>query len=384
MNRRIALYASSFYPHLGGVEELVRQLAHAYQKEGDHPVVMTDRWPRTLPSYEEYEGIPVHRLSMRTPDGGGAARVMFDLFHRETVTESIRILQDYGSEVIHVQCGSSSGFYALRAYEELGLPLVVTTQGEQNTEAAGLSHQSEFLATVVERLFAEADGVTACSQSMLDAVADQYGLDLGARSSVITNGVDLAEFEDAVPYQHPRPYVLGIGRLVKPNGLDMLIRAFGEAQTENLDLLIAGEGPEKGSLYDCARDAGKASRIFFMGRAERKLAASLLTGCSFFVDPSRHPSRGIASLEAMAAGKPVIASRAGGNVEVVLDEETGILVLPDDAGSLAEAISRMASDSALREQFGAVGRQRALEFGWPAIAREYGALYDIVCDGVTG
>ena len=67
----IALFASAFYPHVGGVEELVRQLAREYNARGDKAIVLTNRWPRDLPAHEEYEGIPVYRLAMRAP--GSAA-----------------------------------------------------------------------------------------------------------------------------------------------------------------------------------------------------------------------------------------------------------------------------------------------------------------------
>ena len=60
----IAIFASAFHPHLGGVEELVRQLAHHLEKRGHAVIVITNRWPRALPEHEVVEGIPVYRLSL--------------------------------------------------------------------------------------------------------------------------------------------------------------------------------------------------------------------------------------------------------------------------------------------------------------------------------
>ena len=80
----IALFASAFHPHIGGVEELVRQLAHAYHREGHGAIVVTNRWPPGLPEFEEYEGIPVYRLAMRTPGGSLRERAKYQLNRAST------------------------------------------------------------------------------------------------------------------------------------------------------------------------------------------------------------------------------------------------------------------------------------------------------------
>ena len=78
----IAIFASAFYPHVGGVEELCRQLAHANRRSGAGTVVLTNRWPRTLVEFEEHEGFPVYRVAMRVPDGSWKARLNCRLKHR--------------------------------------------------------------------------------------------------------------------------------------------------------------------------------------------------------------------------------------------------------------------------------------------------------------
>ena len=73
----IAIFASAFYPHVGGVEELVRQLAHEYKRRGLGVIVLTHRWPRSLPVFEEFEGIPIYRLAMRVPEGGAKEQTLY-------------------------------------------------------------------------------------------------------------------------------------------------------------------------------------------------------------------------------------------------------------------------------------------------------------------
>jgi glycogen(starch) synthase len=371
----IAIFASAFYPHVGGVEELCRQLAHAYQGAGHRCIVLTNRWPRSLPKFEEYEGIPVYRLAMRVPEGSLKARANYRLTHNSIRREMLVTLRRHEIDVLHVQCVSSNGYYALLAKRELGLPLVVTTQGERTMDAGRLYEKSPFANRVLRGLLNEADAISACSENTLNDLEQWYGSTFDGRSRVIYNGIRLADFDTPVTFEHRRPYILGIGRLVPQKGFDVLIRAYAMAGIESHDLLIAGEGAERGTLEALAVEMGVDSRVRFVGRADRTQAVALFSGCEFFVLPSRMEPLGIVNLEAMAAGKAVIASRVGGVPEIVEDGETGLLVAAEDATELAGAIRRLGSDQGLRERLGVEGRRRAKTFDWDAIAEQYLDLY---------
>ena len=88
----IAIFASAFYPHVGGVEELVRQLARAYCAKGHTCIVVTNQWPPTLPSHEEYAGTPVYRFAMRIPEGGARVRLKHFLTHSRIRREIVETL----------------------------------------------------------------------------------------------------------------------------------------------------------------------------------------------------------------------------------------------------------------------------------------------------
>ena len=135
------------------------------------------------------------------------------------------------------------------------------------------------------------------------------------------------------------------------------------------DLLLAGDGPERAALEQLARDLKLGEKVKFLGRAERPVAVSLFKGCSFFVLPSRLEPQGIVNLEAMACGKAVIASKVGGVPEIVLDGETGLLFPGEDVAALANALTRMADDAALRARMGAAGRARAETLDWKLYLR---------------
>lgn len=372
----VAIFASAFYPHVGGVEELCRQLAHAYRRAGLGVIVLTNRWPTSLPAFEEYEGIPLYRLPLRIPEGSWRARVKYRLTHASVRRRLFGILRRHAVDLIHVQCVSVNGYYALLAHRDLGLPLVVTAQGERTMDAGRLYERSAYMNSVLRALLAEAQWVTACSEDTLGDIERYYCKPLGGRSSVVYNGIQLADFGGALPNgPHARPYVLGIGRLVPQKGFDVLIRAYAEAGLTGNDLVIAGEGPERAALEAVAREAGVAERVRFFGRADRPAAMALFRHCDWFVLPSRLEPMGIVNLEAMAAGKAVVASRVGGVPELVIDEVTGLLVAPEDVEALSGALSRLASSRDLCERLGAAGRRRAEQFDWGTISKQYLDIY---------
>jgi glycosyltransferase involved in cell wall biosynthesis len=163
---------------------------------------------------------------------------------------------------------------------------------------------------------------------------------------------------------------------VKQKGFDVLLRAWVMAGELGLDLLIAGDGMERANLEQLAMELGIGTRVKFIGRSDRKKTAALFKGCEFFVLPSRHEPFGIVNLEAMAAGKAVIATRVGGVPEVVADGESGLLVPPNDVEQLGNAIARLCADSNLRVALGEAAAARAVDFDWAAITARYVDIYE--------
>jgi N-acetyl-alpha-D-glucosaminyl L-malate synthase BshA len=134
-------------------------------------------------------------------------------------------------------------------------------------------------------------------------------------------------------------------------------------------LLVAGDGPKRASLEHEAITAGLENRVAFTGAA-RDLVP-LLQASDLFLLPSQTESFGLAALEAMACGVPVLASRAGGLPEVVADGETGQLVPPGDVDAFAAAASALLDDDVRRAMLGKAGRERAARFfqAGPIVAR---------------
>ena len=379
----IAIFASAFYPHFGGVEEACRHLALEYGRRGHGVSVITTRHPGDLPAHETTQGVDVWRFPFEMPRARPAGLAHFaGAFpaERRAVADLLRSLQ---TDIVHVQCVGPNGFYALWAAQDASLPLVVTTQGERTMDAGQLYQKSLAANWTLKRLLRRADYVTACSQQTLDDAKEFAGVSRVAQSRPVYNGIDLSEFDtDTTPYVHPRPYILGIGRVVPQKGFDLLIDAYARLiyrLPDAPDLILAGDGPERERLTAQAETLGLSDRIHLIGRADRPQAVSLFQGCQFFVLPSRQEPQGIVSLEAMACSKPVVAACVGGVPEIVADGETGLLFAGGDAAALANTLEKMLIDPSRAAAMGQAGRARAeAHFTWERIADQYFEIYDQV------
>lgn len=167
--------------------------------------------------------------------------------------------------------------------------------------------------------------------------------------------------------------VLAIARLTAQKNLGSLIDAITLLRQRGVDAvaLVLGDGPERSELEKKAGDF-----VRFEGSVSREEVVNALVACDIYAQPSRWEAFGLAILEAMAAGRPVVASAVDGIREVVGHEETGILVPSENPVLLANALARLASDPARRQQLGEAGRKRARElFGLETWVQKTKDLY---------
>ena len=370
--RRVAIFSSAFAPSLGGVEELVRQLSLQLEREGLQSVVCTNRWPRNLPGREKMGGVEVWRFPFRMPWGGLRSRMSFPLSAPQTVREIVAALRVWKAELVHVQCVSSNGWYGMQAAKNLGLPLVVSVQGERTMDADQIYQRSPLFNRLLRACLMRADQITACSQSTLDDLERYTGGALSGRCRVIYNGVGEEAFEPGAAWPHPKPYLLAMGRLVAQKGFSELLMAFAKGAPFPVDLLLAGDGPEATSLKTLSVQLGIQGRVHFVGRADRRVVAELLRGCCGLVVPSLREPMGIVALEGMAAGRPVLASDVDGLREIVALGDRCLLVPPGDTERLSEGLQWICK---VRPGEAEGNREAAKKFRWPSIARQYLGTY---------
>jgi glycosyltransferase involved in cell wall biosynthesis len=208
------------------------------------------------------------------------------------------------------------------------------------------------------------DVVIAISDGVRAALV-RAGVD-AARIRVVPSGIDPAAVEAppgarttvraAWAASPDDVLVVVLGALERRKGHAVLLDAATRLDWLPLRYVFCGEGSEHASLAAAAAPLG--DRVVFAGF--RSDVAACLAAADVVALPSLHEGLGVAALEAMAAGRPVVASRVGGLGEVVVDGETGVLVSPGDPASLAEALRGLASAPARRAALGQAGRARVL------------------------
>lgn len=193
---------------------------------------------------------------------------------------------------------------------------------------------------------------------------------------VIYPGVNVSEF--SVPRTAHCGVVIGTAcRLELIKGVRYLIEAVSilAPQCPDVRLEIAGDGSLLQTLEQQSRQLGVSGIVSFLGHRED--VPSILAGWDIFVLPSLDEGFGIAALEAMAAGLPVVASEVGGLCELVQDGETGWLVPPAAPVALAQRMSQLIHDRRIREAMGIAGRKRALDcFSISRMVDQTVAVYD--------
>jgi phosphatidyl-myo-inositol alpha-mannosyltransferase len=200
---------------------------------------------------------------------------------------------------------------------------------------------------------------------------------------VIPNGVDVAQFQRAVPlarWKDGKRNLLFVGRHEPRKGLIELLKAYRILRKAGCDcrLLVVGQGPlsREARRYVATRRLGD---VEFLGRVSDGEKAQLYRTADVYVSPATGgESFGIVLLEAMAAGTPIVASDIHGYKGVVRRGREGLLVPPREPRELAIAIDRLLREPALREQMGAAGQARAEEFSWPRVTAKVEDYYGFV------
>ncbi len=169
------------------------------------------------------------------------------------------------------------------------------------------------------------------------------------------------------------PLALFVGRLVEQKDVATLIRAMQQLAPQAPHLAIAGDGPLRADLEALVAQ-GPALPVHFLG--QRDDVPALIAAADMVVLPSRSEGLSNVVLESMMTGRPVVATRVGGNVELVDHERTGLLFDTGDVTTLAASIARLCSDPALRDALGRAARDKAhAEFSIPAMVTAFSDLY---------
>lgn len=196
---------------------------------------------------------------------------------------------------------------------------------------------------------------------------------------VVLGGVDFDAARAATPYRRERPFLFCVCRLdLRHKAVDTLVAAFKLIADDypSLDLLIAGDGPDRHTVEQAVASAGLKERVELLGGKPHSSLWPLYKGAEIFAMASR-PGEGLALVfhESLAAGTPTIGTDSGGATELIKDGKTGFVVKKDDPEEFSAAIRKLLDDPELRRQMGERGSRQAEQYGWANFAARYLEVY---------
>jgi len=365
---RVLLMPASYPPVLGGLQTVVQTLARALKERGHDIRVITNKYPRTLAPHEVLDDVAVVRWLFLVPRLRQLVDLRFDLFLAGlfyfplTLVRLIFNLRRERPDVVNLHFVGGQAFFLLLARWFTSFRLIVSVHGD---DVEGLSQRRDFDRWVFRALLRRADIVTACSRYLLEE-ARQLEPTIQEKARVAYNGIDLPP---ALPTRVHRGSLFASGRMIPNKGFDVLLRAKAENRGQ-WRLVLMGDGPERSALESLARTIGLNGDVVFCGNQPRSQVLSSIAEADLVVVPSRKDSFGMAALEAMAYGKPVVATRVSGLPEV-LENADALLVEPDDPAQLAKAIESALDRLKHDSRFGLHNRERAAFFSTQHMSDSY-------------
>ena len=325
----------------GGAERVLTTLANGWRRDGHAVTLVTLCDGRELPYFPLDPDVLLAPLGVARPSRSFLEPIAINLACARALRAAFRRSRP---DVI-VSFLTTVNVLVLLAAAGRAFPVIVSER--TNPELCPLPRVWRWLR---KRLYPRADAVVVQTRR----TAEWFPRRMQSRIVVISNAVARPQGPGPRKTGHDhRRTVLGVGRLGREKGFDLLVRAFAEATQshDGWDLVIAGDGPERAALAALAASCGVADRVRLIGRQTD--IRRIYTAADVFVLPSRFEGFPNALLEAMAAGLPAVAADcANGPREIIRDEQNGLLVGTENVDALARALSRLIGDAGLRRRLG--------------------------------
>jgi glycosyltransferase involved in cell wall biosynthesis len=365
---------------VGGMQNHVFELTRALDGLGLAQSVITTRPPGASRFERVGKSARVLRLGFRFPQ----LRQLYSL-PASVAAPALAASAD----VVHVHAGRdlAAAPLAFAAATAFRLPVVLTihssfthTLSRAGERTPPVVRAGRLIETAAAR---RANAVVAITPALAAHLA-RAGLD-PSRIHVAPPAVDASLFTAPHPDPFPdipRPRLLFVGRLAPEKGVSTLVDAAALAGSADLNLVLIGDGPLRPRIERAIRDAGLGARVHLAGFATQRVVAGAMAHSDALVLPSIAEELGMAALEALQAGLPVIASRTGGIPDVVRDLENGMLVAPGDSAALAAAVERFLGEPELARKLsdGAAGSRN--DSRWSDVAERYLGIYETVAGGM--
>ncbi len=370
---KIAILGARRYPpKMSGIDKQVYNLSLRLEKMGHEVFVFVSERKGKSPS-KNIHFIRIPSISIELSDIS-MSYLSYNIF---SVPKLVSAIRKHKIDVLHAN-NPPSGAIAYMVKKLTGIPVVYTLRGTiPDNKAARGSMVSKPLSLMEKMALRAADMSTALTEHIKRTTEKYHRRKL--RMVVIPNGIDTSKKGKAgkvrkeLGLKKEHKVITFVGRLVGVKGLKYLIDAMKGISKSHPDvrLLIVGGGPIKDSLEEQARRNGVKENVIFTG--PRTDVPDILADSDMLVLPSLHEGFPNVVLEAMAAGRPVVATRVTSNPEIV-KPEFGALAEPRDPESLEKAISSMLSSKRL-EAMGKAALKESSNYSWENVSRMFEKVF---------
>ena len=372
---KIALVSPYDFAYPGGVVNHICALEHHFTRMG-HEVKIIAPASHAITTFGD-RFIPIGK-PRPIPTGGSIARVTISLRLASTIKA---VLSKEKFDIVHLH----EPFMPMLCSAVLrfsNAPNIGTFHAFSGSP--GYDFGKPISTIMLKRRARKLDGRIAVSKAAME-FANKY---IPGCYTIIPNGVDLEHFSPEVPpidqFVDDKLNILFVSRLEKRKGLNYLLEAYKQVKGEipNSRLIIVGPGTRLRHKYEKWVRRNGVKDVVFVGYVSYdELPRYYKTADIFCVPATGRESFGIILLEAMAVGKPIVATNIEGYAGLVADGVEGLLVPPKNKEQLAQALISLATDDSLRQEIGARGRIKASEYGWEHIAQRVSNYYLRVISG---
>ena len=368
---KILYWTPEFYPEIGGIEELSRQVMPAFQKRGYEFLVVTSHGRQRLPDLTDFNGIPVYRFYFREALGKrGPKKIIM------CQKQIAQLKKSFNPDLVHFHFGDPYGYFHVTTASAHPAPSLVTL----HMSVADYGNGPD---TMIGKLLNQSSWVVGVSKATL-ADACRAVPAISKRSSVIYNALDFPKLNPE-PLDFNEPRVLCLGRVVKDKRFDLAIASLINVKKRFPDsrLVIAGDGLARVELEKQAAALGLTEAVDFLGWVDPEDVPGLISQATIVALPSRgQECFPLVALQAAQMARPVVAARVGGLPECVIHRKTGLLIDREDSRQLADAIIFLLEHPRLAMQYGRYARKRIEEvFTVTSFLNAYDRLYKKLANG---
>lgn len=385
---RIAIFTDAYLPYISGVTSAVDNQTKGLAKQGHKIIIFCPKYEKVGKIKPPHKNITVKNLpfSLSFPAYQGLQTAI------PSGIKSIKSLRKFNPDIIHAHTEGGAGWDGILCSRTLDIPAVSTSHTFlahpkylKNSKLGSFKMARKFTWNYC-LLFHNRTELVVCPSKAMAQELKKNGLE--TKTKVISNGIDLKEFESKPIKRIVKKYLFNrdqvnivyVGRTSVEKSLDVVIKAVNKINNNNFKLTIIGHGPDFEKLNKLVEKLNLENKINFAGRIPHQtlISSGLLKAADIFVTASKTENQPLSIMEAMASGLPIVGVKALGIPELVKHQQNGFLAEPDNVKEISSALEKLIINSQLREKMSQKSLQMIKRHSLDNIAEQLIKAYNSV------